>query len=170
MRYDRKKMSRLAALVVPVGLAVAALSLAGGRQDCWMTGGGSIFDVTGNEVAYTGRATHGFELHCDTRNPNNLEINWGGNRFHLTDLQAANCSDDPAISPNPPDASFDTYVGIGTGRYNGAPGYCANWTFTDAGEPGTSDTATIVITDCAGITILSVSGPLNNGNHQAHSQ
>jgi hypothetical protein len=65
-----------------------------------MTGGGSIFDTTGSEVAYTGRTTHGFEIHCDTR------------------------FDDPTISPNPPDASFDTFVGVGVGKYNGTPGFC----------------------------------------------
>jgi hypothetical protein len=139
-----------------------------------MTGGGSVFDSTGNEVTWggptDGRVTHGFELHCDRRNPNNLQINFGGNRFHLETLVSANCSDDANIEPNPPDATFDTYDGYGIGRYNGDPGYCATWTFTDAGEPGINDFARIVITDCNGTTVLSVSGYLTFGDHQAHSQ
>jgi hypothetical protein len=168
MRQQTRRLLRTSLLAVPATLALATSGAA--PNDCWMTGGGSIFDTTGSEVAYTGRTTHGFEIHCDTRNPNNLEINWGGNRFHMQDLQAANCFDDPTISPNPPDASFDTFVGVGVGKYNGTPGFCISFTFTDAGEPGTADTATIAITNCAGATVLSTSGPLVRGNHQAHSK
>lgn len=140
----------------------------GGRNDCRMTGGGSIFDPAG---AYTGRTTHGFELHCDLREPNNLEINWGpGNRFHLTDLTTANCPDDPTIAPDPPPAGFDTFIGTGVGRFNGAPGYCIAFTLTDAGEPGVDDNADFLITDCAGTTILDVGNELTFGNHQAHGR
>ena len=158
--------------LLKIGVLVGACSLAvtvwAARQDCWMTGGGSIFDTV--EVTWTGRTTHGFELHCDRRNPNNLQINWGGNRFHLETLTSAVCTDDPTIEPNPPGASFDTYDGAGDGRYNGAPGYCADWRFTDAGEGGSGDYADIRISDCAGTTVLSVQGYLTYGNHQAHSQ
>lgn len=141
-----------------------------------MTGGGSVFDSNGGEVSWgaDGRVTHGFELHCEGR-PNNLEINFHaeGTKFKLTNLTSAICLDDPNISPNPPGASFDTYVGTGQGRYgtgNGELGFCANWIFTDAGEPGTPDTAVIEVTNCAGTTLVSVSGPLTRGNHQAHSK
>lgn len=150
-------------------LVALAAYAGGGQRGCWMTGGGSIFDSDGVEVLYTGRTTHGFELNCEPRNSDNLQINWGGNRFHLMDVTYADCPDDPDIEPNPPDADFDTYIGVGLGRYNGERGYCAEWTFTDAGEPGVADTASIVITDCGGTLILSVSGPLTFGNHQAHS-
>lgn len=131
-----------------------------------MTGGGSVFTVDG------GRVTHGFELHCDvTKGPNNLQVNWGrGNKFHLESLATAVCSDDPTITPNPPDAGFDTYVGAGIGRYNGQAGATAEWTFTDAGEPGKNDWATIVIKDASNTVVLSVSGNLNSGNHQAHRE
>ena len=117
------------------------------------------------------QVTHGFELHCDVNNkPNNLEINWGrGNKFHLEELTFAECSDDPAIAPAPPKAGFDTFVGEGTGRYNGQAGATAKWTFTDAGEPGKNDWASIVIKDSNGIVVLSVQGYLKNGNHQAHA-
>jgi len=127
-----------------------------------MTGGGSIFTADGTRV------THGFELHCNKNDkPNNLEINWGTNpenNFHLDSLSFVRCSDDPNIVPNPPDASFDTYYARGTGHCNGI---AANieFTFTDAGEPGTADTASYAIT---GGCTLTASGALVFGNHQAH--
>ncbi len=100
-----------------------------------------------------------------------MEVNWGkGNKFHLDNLTTASCSDNPAIEPNPPNASFDTYSGTGTGRYNGASGATAEWTFTDAGEPGNNDTAKIIIKDSNGNIVLSVSGNLTRGNHQAHNE
>lgn len=171
MKGDRTRVLVVAALAA-VGLATVAT--AGPRSKCWMTGGGSIFTASGTSVDYAGqfdtngRVTHGFELRCEGR-PNNLQINWEGNRFHLTSLTSAICLDDAAIEPDPPGAVFDTYIGTGVGRYNGASGYCASWIFTDAGEPGVPDTATIEITDCADTVIMQVSGPLTFGNHQAHS-
>lgn len=131
----------------------------GGR----MTGGGSVFTTS------TSRVTHGFELHCDRGvNPNRLQVNWNGNSFHLETLTSAVCSDDPSIAPQQPKTSFDTYVGAGTGRYNGVTGATATWTFTDAGEPGKNDTAQIVIKDSLGNTVLTVGGTLDKGNQQAH--
>ena len=126
-----------------------------------MTGGGTIKGTT---------TRHGLELHCDTSHiPNRLEVNWGKtNKFHLETLTSAACSDDPSISPNPPAAGFDTYVGKGTGRYNGVPGATAEWTFTDAGEPGVNDVAKLLIKDAGGNTVLSVGGTLKQGNQQAH--
>jgi hypothetical protein len=127
-----------------------------------MTGGGTI--ISGNM-----RATYGFVLPCDPNRNNNLEVNWdSGNRFHLENLTTASCTDDPAIMPNPPKAGFDTYHGTGTGLYNGSPNATADWTFTDAGEPGNKDTARIIIRDANGNTVLSVSGTLKGGNNQAH--
>ena len=127
-----------------------------------MTGGGGI---NGSRVS------HAFELHCKTgEGPDNLEINWNGNRFHLEDLTSAICSDDPAIDEAPPVAGFDTYTGGGKGRYNGVSGARARWTFTDAGEPGRGDFARIQVWDSAGNLVLSVSGFLNKGNHQAHKE
>lgn len=130
----------------------------------FMTGGGSIFQRDGTRV------THGFELQCDkTKSPNNLEVNWGnGNKFHLEELTSAQCHDNPSIEPNPPKAGFDTYKGSGIGRYNGVDGATASWKFTDAGEPGKDDTASISITDVNGNIVLSVSGKLDKGNQQAH--
>ena len=131
-----------------------------------MTGGGSVFMEDGTRV------THGFELHCNvTKGPNNLQVNWGkGNKFHLEKLTAASCSDDPDIAPNPPPAGFDTCTGAGTGRYKDVSGAKAKWTFTDAGEPGKNDSAKIEIWDANGALVLSVSGKLASGNHQAHAK
>ena len=125
-----------------------------------MTGGGSVFTTAG------GRVTHGFSLGCNlNQGPDNLVVNWdGGNNFHLTSLTSATCFDSRANTPNPSAAGFNTYVGSGVGLCNGLPA-AANWTFTDAGELGSNDTANIVI---SGGCSLSVSGNLQQGRHQAH--
>ena len=73
----------------------------------------------------------------------------------------------PNLGESPPVAGFDTYVGSGTGRYNGVSGATATWTFSDAGEPGRNDTFQITILDDMGNPVLTVSGTLK-GNHQAH--
>lgn len=127
-----------------------------------MTGGGTI----PGEVA----VRHGFELHCDAaKTPNNLEVNWGkGNNFHMESLDSAVCSDNPVISEGQPVAGFDTYVGKGTGRYNGESGYTIKFEFTDAGEPGVNDTAAINIYKPDTTLLITVSGAITKGNQQAH--
>jgi len=60
--------------------------------------------------------------------------------------------------------------GAGTGRLNNQPGATIQFTFKDAGEPGTNDTASITIKNAAGNTVLTVTGRLGNGNHQAHQR
>jgi hypothetical protein len=129
-----------------------------------MTGGGSVLKDN--------RVTHGFELHCDpSQGPNNLQVDWGkGDKFHLESLTSVSCTDDPKINGRPPVTGLDTYVGSGKGRYNGVSGATAKWTFTDAGEPGKDDFAEIAIADVNGNTVLTVSGFLNRGNHQAHKK
>ncbi len=164
---------RVALIGTALGLTVFAGIALAVRQDCWMTGGGSIFDTAGNQVDYEGRVTHGFVLHCDPRNSDNLQINdhESGQSFHLLNLDTAICIDDPGIEPNPPDALFDTFVGEGTGRCKQPDRACtARWTFTDGGERGgcLRDTAVIEVSDAGGI-VFSVSGDVDCGNHQAHS-
>lgn len=129
-----------------------------------MTGGGSVYTTEGTRV------THGFQLRCNTSDkPQSLEINWGkGNKFQLNSLTKALCTDDPAIDQGHPGASFDTYKGTGTGKFNGATGYSAEWTFVDAGEPGKNDTANIVIKNPSNVVILTASGLIDKGNQQAH--
>ncbi len=125
-----------------------------------MTGGGSVFKTDG------ARVTRGFEIHCDLSEPNNLQVNWpGGNKFHLTSLTSAVCTDDPAIIQDPPAAPFDTFIGDGTGKLNGVDGATIHFVFVDAGEPGKNDTALIEID---GGAALSVSGFIDVGNLQAH--
>ena len=130
-----------------------------------MTGGGSIVD-RGLKVH------HGFTLQCDASlqgASQRLEINWGkSDRFHLTGIVSSACTNDPAISEGQPVAGFDTFVGTGTGRYNGVDGATARWTVTDAGEPGNADTFRIQITSAGGTVVLDRSGTLSSGNHQAH--
>lgn len=130
-----------------------------------MTGGGKMADDFGGSV------THGFELHCTIKDtPNNLEVNWGGNSFHLDTLTKGICYDDDSISEGKPVAGMDTYSGSGTGTLNGVPGASVEFTFTDAGEPGAgNDTASIVIKDASDTTVLSVNDKLIKGNHQAHT-
>ena len=125
-----------------------------------MTGGGSVFQGS--------RVTHGFELHCDISLPNNLEINWDGNSFHLTQLNSATCGDDPTISEEQPVAGFDTFVGSGVGRLNGVDGATIDFKLTDAGEPGKAvDIAEFSINVGADLTVV---GTLDKGNHQAHPE
>jgi hypothetical protein len=149
---------------VPILINGSTAALLTCGLDGRMTGGGSVFETDGTRV------THGFELHCDVADvPDRLEINWAGHRFHLETLVTAFCFKDPTINAAHPTDIFNTYVGFGTGRLDGVPGATANWTFTDAGEPGTNDTATIVIKDASGTVVLSVSGKLDSGNQQAHT-
>ena len=127
-----------------------------------MTGGGTI-------DASAGRVTHGFTLHCHPSDqPNNLQVNWEDNSFHLEELELAVCTDGPSINETPPNADFDTYFGRGTGRYNGVSGATAVWVFTDDGQPGRTDFMAIVIRDAGGSIVLDAFGNLAGGNHQAH--
>jgi hypothetical protein len=143
-----------------------------------MTGGGSIFATQyGGEP----RITHGFELRCDLRRNSNLQINdhaAGGWDFHLVDLTNAICLDDPAITPNPPDADFDTFVGEGVGRCKNTGGVEVNcyiaFTFTDGGERGgcIRDGASLEVrsNETDEVLISAYNEYLDCGNHQAHSK
>lgn len=167
----RGKRFRTIAVTGGLLLAIGGVAFAV-RSNCWMTGGGSIFDERG-EVIYGGRITHGFVLHCDPRRSDNLQINdhVTGQSFHLESLTSTNCSDDPAIEPNPPDAFFDTFQGTGTGRCKQPDRPCTvAFTFTDGGERGgcLRDTAAIVVTDASGV-VIRITGDVDCGNHQAHS-
>lgn len=165
--YDDGSGNRPASLtwVAAICAITEAAPPPGGTEKGWMTGGGSVFTADGNRV------THGFRVNCNaSQQPNNLEVNWGqGNKFHLEQMTSASCTDDPTIGPAPPPAGFDTHKGAGNGNYNGVPGATVEWTFTDAGEPGTNDRARMVIRDPLGSIVLSVDGKLNKGNQQAHS-
>jgi hypothetical protein len=130
------------------------------------TGGG--FQVRVGDA----KVTRGLTIHCDLLLSNNLQVNWGGKKFHMTThLTTVECSDDPLIDQTPPAAPLDTLIGTGTGRYNGQDGYTIHFTLVDAGEPGTDDQMRILIFETAdpGHVVLDV--PLQNltgGNLQAH--
>ncbi len=120
------------------------------------------------------RVTRGFTLHCDILLSNNLEVNWGGNSFHMTEYPSSvTCLDDPLVNPVPPPAPVDTIIGVSAGRYNGVDGYTIEFTFVDAGEPGTSgpDKAALKIYETANPSnvVLNVPlQPITGGNVQAH--
>jgi hypothetical protein len=111
--------------------------------------------------------THGFELHCQPDSgPNNLEVNWQGNRFHLEELERADCNDDgsrnepppsQATKQNGPGPTLDVYSGSGFGRVNGECGAFAEWVFDDNGDPGRADhIVALEITDADGNIVLSI--------------
>lgn len=130
-----------------------------------MTGGGSLTTSDGRRVKY------GFVLHCilGQGEKDVLHVTWeDGNTFHLDGVTSASCSDDPAIGPSPAPAGFDTHTGGGTGRYKGVDGASVTWTFTDAGGPGSNDSASLLINDALGNAVLSVSGKLARGDNKAH--
>lgn len=138
-------------------------------EDCGrMTGGGSVFTV--NDV----RVTRGFEIHCDLRKPNNIEVNWPDNSFHMTELTSAVCTDTVAVQAPPQSSPFDTFQGTGAGKLNNKPGGHIQFVFVDAGEPGTSDTAWIKVYDADNNLVLyvpgdpNVPGYLQYGNLQTH--
>lgn len=149
-----------------------------------MTGGGSVFTDENDFFVPAGtRVTHGFQLHCDiTVTPNNLQVDihlpdGGSSRFHLEELTYAFCWNDEDAEPGPPAASFDHYAGSGEGSLDGEVGYCADWIFTDEGEPGTADRVELLriwvcgTDDMFAFSILLEDGhPLTFGNHQAHMQ
>lgn len=147
-------------------------------MDGRMTGGGVIRlngYVDGQLVDVT--FTHGFTLHCDILLSNNLEVNWGGSQWHIEkeSLENVFCIDDPAVSPEPPAAPFDTFIANAWGRLNGVWGSYIAFTLVDSGEPGGKN-------DKAGLSIWAVGAdpsvdppvvyvPLDykvSGNIQAH--
>ena len=130
------------------------------------TGGGSQITVGGVKV------TRGLTIHCDLLLSNNLEVNWGGNQFHMEEhITTVSCTDDPNIVQAPPAAPLDTLVGIGIGRYNNSDGFTIEFTLVDAGEPGTIDKMAIRIYETANPANVVLNVPLQyltGGNLQAH--
>ena len=128
-----------------------------------MTGGGSVFT---NDNA---RITLDFEMYCDLRKLNNLQVNWpDGNKFHMLELIYAICTDDPKMNQKTPAVPFDTFTGEGTGRFNCVEGATINFILVDQGEPGKSDTGQIQIFDKHEQEVLNVEGTMKYGNLQAH--
>jgi hypothetical protein len=157
----------LALLAVVVPLATVQAEQCGCGPDDLpgrMTGGGSIFMPDGQRV------THGFQLRCDATDPRqSLEINWGGNHFHMTRLRSVACRDDPDIDPGKPAAVMDTLTAVVFGRCNDVEDAMAIFTFQDAGEPGILDYGEAWIWGCPTGDFVTY-GLLNSGNHQAHME
>ena len=128
----------------------------------FMTGGGQM-----NQF----QASHGFNLGCNTgSNHNNLEVNWAsGNKFHLESISSVTCYLDPNLpAPNPPNAGFNTLVLSGTGKYNNQDGATIQIILTDAGEPGTSDQASMLVSIGGSIVLNIIFANLATSNQQAH--
>lgn len=130
------------------------------------TGGGHQITIGNVKI------TRGLTIHCDLVLSNNLEVNWPANKFHTTEhLTTVECSDDPEIIQAPPPAPLDTLIGVGTGRWNGNPGYTIEFTLQDWGEPGGSDRMAILIYETANPSNVKLNVPLQlltGGNLQAH--
>jgi hypothetical protein len=142
--------------------------------DCEQGTGTGRFTGGGHQVRVgEARVTRGLTIHCDLLLSNNLEVNWGGNHFHMTEhLTTVSCTDDPEIVQAPPPAPLDTLVGVGRGRYNGADGYTIEFTLVDGGEPGSVvDEMAIRIYETANPANVVLNVPLQSlsgGNLQAH--
>lgn len=175
--------------VAPAGQQVTVTALAVGTWGSGAAGGQSasvVVTIPSNCVTSIGRftgggkqvrvgdasVTRGLTIHCDLLLSNNLEVNWGGNQFHMTEhLTTVACTDDPNIVQAPPVAPLDTLIGVGTGRYNGAYGYTIRFTLVDAGEPGALDRMAILIFETANPANVVLNVPLQymtGGNLQAH--
>ncbi len=141
-------------------------------EDCGPVGTGR-FTGGGPQIRVDGvRVTRGLTIHCDLLLSNNLEVNWQGNQFHMTEhLDTVECSDDPNIIQAPPDAPLDTLRGVGTGRFNGTDGYTIEFTLVDAGEPGDNDMMAVLIYETVNPANVVLDVPLqllDGGNLQAH--
>jgi hypothetical protein len=93
----------------------------------------------------------------------------GPGTFELTQVDYALCVDDPGLASAPPEAGWDIHRGSGTGTFNGVAGYTIEWTLIDGGEPGVADRSDIVVRSPGGAVVLTESGALSGGNHQAHA-
>ena len=141
--------------------------------DCEGPPGEGRFTGGGHQIRVgAARVTRGLTIHCDLLLSNNLEVNWGGNKFHMTEhLTTVSCTDSPEIIEAPPEAPLDTLVGVGTGRYNGIDGYTIEFTLVDYGEPGRDDQMAILIYETANPANVVLDVPqqiLTGGNLQAH--
>ena len=173
MRNGRKM---LGLAVVGVALTVGATGAHAGGKHCKkgkchptvkqgrMTGQGTVDSVYG-------RSHHVFRNSvCNSNKFPDLKVQWEGNRFDLKAYSSPlMCLDTPA-DEGQPKAGFDTIVGQGTGVLNGEAGATATFRFTDAGEPGRNDTATITIADADGNVVFRLDNAkiAAGGNHQAH--
>ena len=85
-----------------------------------------------------------------------------------SEVPKVTCLDNPQFQPPPPPGTrADTYIGEGVGTCNKLPA-TIKFILTDAGEPGTEDTATFHIS--GGCTLDVGPAFVTKGNHQFHKQ
>jgi len=75
------------------------------------TGGGVWTDTP------VGKVTLGFTLHCDNRLTNNLQINWGQNKWHITKNSLTDVTCSKPGEPRPPRAPVNVINAKAMGRY-----------------------------------------------------
>ena len=145
----------------------------------FMTGGGNVKEGKGkNARSYS----WGFMIRCGTdslgyyRARFQFKDHYTKNRFHLEEVSSVECSYDESIDQGNPNASFNTVILVGTGRWNGqSTDEVVTIIVTDDGEPvRNSDTIQLLGADL--ISMFSIEGSteapsgisLTGGNHQAH--
>ena len=116
-----------------------------------------------------GKSHHQVQLGCTAAEGGELRVKAPAGTFRLEHVDYALCVDDPALDSGGPAAGWEVHRGSGSGTFDGAGGYTTEWTLTDEGEPGRSDSWSIVVRDAAGLVVLSEDGSLDGGNHQAHA-
>lgn len=75
--------------------------------------GGGVWTDNGTGV---GKVTLGFTVHCDNRLTNNLQINWGGYKWHLTKNSLDDISCTKPGEPRPPRAPVNVINAKALGR------------------------------------------------------
>lgn len=173
---DRKLVVLLGVIALAVAVMVPAMAFGGGVPSCGkkcpaslkgrMTGAGTVITDEYGRSHYTLRNSV-----CASDRFPDLKVQWsGGNRFDVTDYSSPLRCVDTAANEGRPRAGFDTIVGQGTGVLNGEEGASATFSFTDAGEPGRNDRATITITDADGNVVFRIANEKISagGNNQAH--
>jgi len=130
-----------------------------------MTGHGHFVDAAlGGKVQWEFRNSV-----CRAERFPDLKVEFGdGRRFVLKSYTRPLTCIDTDADEEQPRAGFDTIVGQGTGLLDGEPA-SAWFRFTDNGEPGRNDLASITIRQ-GGVPVLQFANRTAGagGNHQAH--
>jgi hypothetical protein len=105
-------------------------------------------------------------LRC-SGSPNKLLVTWKGGWLKVDRIDSLTCWLDPALNQAQPKAKFNTMAGSASGVLHDGTRATIDFTFADAGEPGTNDKANVVVK--RGVTVVHAStGKLTSGNYQAH--
>ena len=151
--------------------------------DGFMTGGGNV--VTSGKGKNALRTTYGFMIRC----PDSREIprarfqlndHYQKLRVHLMTVEEVTCTNNEALDPGSPDATFNTVTLRGTGRVNNVPDQRILVVLTDDGEPvGKRDLSLDTLQLAVGVSAEQIDigdntsdSPfgvsITGGNHQAH--